>query len=123
MPSRSRKVHLLWNRSALDQHWDYRNVPVKGGCDFQTHEIIGIIEAPCAGLVGRFQPLVSDDREQHMALVNTLLDCIPEIGSELDRVDVLKQMLLAKGCFQVIENPARNIRRILASIRDKDVSH
>ena len=81
-----RKVHLLWDRSALDQDRDHPDIPSEGGCDFQTHEIIWIIEAACARFVGRLQPLVSDDREQHMALVDALLDRIPKICSELDRV-------------------------------------
>ena len=96
---RRRKIHLLWDRSALNQDRDYRDVPVERGCDFQAHEIIGIVEAACAGFVARLQPLVPDDCEQHMALVDALLDCISKIRSELDRVDVLEQMLLAKGCF------------------------
>jgi hypothetical protein len=75
------------------------------------------------GSVCRIKPPISDDREQHAALVERLANPATEIVPIPDGIDIQKERVTTEAAFEVIEDSAYDVGAVLAPIGEKDLSH
>ena len=109
------------NFSAFQHNGDHGDVALEGGRDLDPHEIVGTIEASSSIFVTHIQPLVPDNREQHAAFGNLLLQDVDEIDSEGNPVNVHKKEIAAKLASQPIVDASRVARAVRAAIADEDL--
>jgi hypothetical protein len=72
----------------VHQHRDNPLAQLERGFDFDTHEIIGVVEAPAAALVGGVEPVVADHRQHRVALRHLRFQHADEVFAGRDIVDV-----------------------------------
>ena len=93
MPPRERRQLLgkllgVWHLCALHERRDHPKAPLQRVRQLEPDEVARIIEAtPPAGIC-RVDPLVPDNRNHDVALVERLVDHLDEVGPGLDRVDI-----------------------------------
>jgi hypothetical protein len=88
----------------VDEDGDDRNVTMKRVLDLRTKDIALIVETP-ASVVGRVEPMRSDERDQGIAVRHLGLDHLSPVAAETDRVDVLEDVLLAESLAQPLVDP------------------
>jgi hypothetical protein len=91
--------------------------------DLQADEVARAVQAPAALGVRRRQPLVADHRQQHVAGADRPLDALHEVAAGLDGVHVHEDPLGAEPGGQVLAQPARVPRAVLAAVGDEDAGH
>ena len=111
------------HRRAVDEHRNDAGVARQGGLDLEADEVLRVVEPATAVVVGDGQPLVPDQREQHVAGADGGRDPLHEVVARIDRVDVLEDLVLAEPRTQAVEEPARRVGGLLASIADEDSRH
>ena len=47
---------------ALDQDWDHPDAALKGGCDLQADDVVGVVQPPLPVLISGGEPPRADDR-------------------------------------------------------------
>jgi hypothetical protein len=110
-PGHPRPVH---------QNWDDAYVAGQGSLDLQPHEVSGIVEAAPPMLVGDRQPLIADQRQQHIAGPDCSGDHLDEVVAQLDRVDVLEDLAAAEVVGEPVEQPAGRVGGLLPPVADED---
>ena len=68
----------------VDQDRDDADLTCQGGLDLQPDEIVGVIEAAPPIRVGDPQPLITDQRQQHVAISDRTGDHLDEVVAQLD---------------------------------------
>jgi hypothetical protein len=71
-----------------DKDRDDRDIALQRSREFNTHEILGIVEAPSAVLVNRGQPVPADDSHEGVTIGNPIGQDLDEIDAELDVVHI-----------------------------------
>src|SRR6266542_441142 len=92
----------------------------RGILDLQPHEVIGVIETTPPMLVGDRQPLIADQRQQHVAGPDCSGDHLDEVVAQLDRVDVLEDLAAAEAVSEPVEQPAGRVGGLLPPVADED---
>src|SRR5215472_3981484 len=116
-----RQLTRLRHLGAIQQDRDDRNVALEGYPDFDSHEIIRVIQAAVAIFIPRIEPVGSDHREQHVTLGDLLAEHLDKVDPQRDGVDVHEQEVTAELPFQPIMHAARMTRAIVAAIADEDL--
>jgi len=86
----------------INQDRDDADLARQGRLDLQPHEIIRVIEATPATPIGDRQPLITNQRQQHVAGRDRSSDHFDEVVAELDRVDILEDLAAAEAADQPI---------------------
>ena len=94
---------------AVDENRDHRNLPAKGGSNFNPYEVVGILES-------RANPARADDGKQNPALLDLLVKVLDKIDTERDIVDVLEDALVAKLTRKAVVDPPDNRVTVMSSI-------
>ena len=103
----------------INQDRDDADVARQGGLDLQPDEVIGVIEAAPPILIGDREPLITDQRQQHIAGSDRSGDHLDEVVAQLDRVDILED-LAAVTVGQPVVQPACRVGRLLPPVTDED---
>jgi hypothetical protein len=107
---------------AANQDGDDPLVLIQPSLDLQPYEVTRIIEAPGAVRIRCGQPTAADDRQQDVALGDTVIQDLNEVESGLDAVHVEEQPILGKCRFEHIEQATRRPSLVAAPIADEDLS-
>lgn len=107
----------------MQQHGDDGDVAVQRSHNLQPDHVIRVIETPPSCSVGRARPCGTDQREQHVARADALIDHPPKILSGRDVGDVEENALRAEIRFKSLEQPSRVAFDVLAPIADEDACH
>ena len=84
---------------------------------------MGFVEPAFAGFVTGVQPSRAHDRQQDVALLHGIRDCLAKVDAHGNRVDILEDMPISKVSREMLEDSPGHIGRIRAAIRDKDRTH
>ena len=95
MPSRVYSMKPLVNRRPLHQHGNDGDVPPQGGGYFEPNEVPRGVEAPSPVLVGGVEPVPADQRQQHVAGADMLIDDAAKVATRLDAGNVDKDAIFA----------------------------
>ncbi len=105
---------------ALDKHWDYGDLAGEGGGDFETDEVVGIIEAAGSCGVGDGEPLAANDGEEDAALGYALVDGKAEVLAGLDAGDVHEDSVAAECANEVVVEATGFSAGVVAAVADED---
>jgi hypothetical protein len=94
----------------------------QGGLDLQPHEVIGTVKPTPPIRIGDGEPLVADQRQQHIAGSDRSGDGLDEVVAKLDGIHVFEDLAAAEVDCEPIEQPARRIGGVLPPIADEDPS-
>ena len=72
-------------------------------------KVIRFVDPTTAGFLPRVEPVVADDCKQHVAAADGVSNHASEISPQRNRIDVLKQDILAQLSLQDIGYPARDV--------------
>ena len=103
----------------MHQHRDHPLAVSERQLDFDTHEIIGIVEPPTSALVRRVEPALADHRQQRVALLHLQFQHLDEIFPGGNVVDVDENPFGREGLFQAAEKRLRKSRLVTAPIVDE----
>ena len=70
--------------------------------------------------IGDGEPLITDQRKQHVAGTDGPANHLDEIVAQLDRVDVLEDLSGAKVLCEAIEQPAGGVCGFVPPVADED---
>ena len=118
-----RQFFLARHRRPLNEHGNDGDVPPQRGGYFQPNEILRGIEAPSPVLVGGVQPVPADQRQQHVAGADMLIDDAAKVAARLDTVNVDEDAILPETRLQALEQAAGLSLAIIASVTNKDARH
>jgi hypothetical protein len=104
----------------IHQDRDDPDVARQGGLDLQAHEVIGVIETTLPMCIGDRQPLLTDQRQQHVAGPDRSGDHLHEVIAQLDGVHVLEDLVAAEAVGQSVVQPAGRVGRLLPPITHED---
>ena len=99
-----------------------RTFRCQGGLDLDANEILGVVEPAAPVLVGDRQPLVAYERQQDVGIADRFADHLDEVVAQLDRVDVLENLLVAEALGEPVEQPAGRVRGVLPPVADEDAT-
>jgi hypothetical protein len=88
---------------------------LQGRFDLDANKILGIVQAPGATFVTHIEPILADDRNQHVALRHLIVWHAPELGA----VDVNKQLLERESLLQAPEKRLHEPGIVAAAIVDE----
>ena len=97
-------------------------VAPQGGLHFAHDEVIGRIEPSHAIRVTERRPSWPDHHEHRGRLFQRRVQCLDEIDSRIDAVDVQKDPPLAEASLQVVGEPAGIARHVVSAVADEDAS-
>jgi len=109
--------------SLLHEHRNDRDVALQRACRLEPDEIVGVVQAALAFLVGRGQPGLADNREQHAAGSDLLLYDAAEVAARLDARHVHEDRVLAEALAQVLEQAAGMALGVVPPIADENRAH
>jgi hypothetical protein len=109
-----------WHCDPVDQHRDDPDVAFQRRLDLQPDQVVGVIELAAALSVGAVQPLVPNQRQQHVARPDGGRDRLGEVQAGLDGVDVHKHALVAEVVRQPVPDPAYHVAGVLAPVAEED---
>ena len=107
----------------VDEHRDDRNVALQRACRLQPDEVERVVEATLAFRIGDGEPVLADDREQHAARCNLLLDRAPKVTAGLDAGNVHEHRVLAESIAQIFEQAPGVAFGVVAPVADEDSAH
>src|SRR5262249_620006 len=82
----------VWHRRTVEQNRNDGNTPEKCLANLDTHEVIGIVEPPLAGLwIASFDPAWADKGQHDLTLIDPALKSLDEIDARRNRIDVHEQ--------------------------------
>jgi hypothetical protein len=108
------------HRGPFDEDRDDADMARQGGLDLEAHEVIGVVEAGPALLIGDREPLITDQRKEHVTGPDRGVDRLDPVVAECDRVDVLEDLVASVPIFEAVEEPAGCVGGLLAPITDED---
>jgi hypothetical protein len=109
-----------WAWPRLHQHGNDRDVPTERFLDFETHEVLGVIEPARAGTVAGRRPSLSDDDEYGGRFAQRRLQDADEVCPRIDRVDVQEHLSSPEAPVHVIGKPTGLAGRVVSSVTDED---
>ena len=80
----------------------------------------GVVEATAAVRIGDGQPVLADQRQQHVAGPDRAGDHLNEVVAQLDRVDVLEDLPAAVVVGEPVVEPAGLLGGLIAPVADED---
>jgi hypothetical protein len=83
----------MWHPGLSHQDRDDSHLALQRGFNLDAHEIVRVLQAPAAGLVGDREPLGTDQHEQHITGPDGVGDDLGEVIPQLDRVHVLENLV------------------------------
>ena len=101
-----RQIIRAGHHRVLREDWNNPHVTDKGGPDFQSDVVTGVIDARTASFIGRGQPLRADDCQQHLAACHRPVNLIGEVTPRFDRFHIHKDPVFAETSSQVIRQTA-----------------
>jgi hypothetical protein len=104
----------------IHQDRDHPNLARQSRLDLQPNKIIGVVKATPPMRIGDRQPLVTDERHQHITGADRSGDHLDEVITQLDRVDVLEDLPAAEAVCQPVVQPAGRVSGLLAPVADED---
>ena len=118
-----RQLLFARHRRPLHQHGNDRDVPPQRGGYFQPNEVLRGVETPSPVLVGGMQPVPADQRQQHVAGADMLIDAAAKVAARLDAGNVDEDAILAETRLQTLEQATGLPLAIIASVTDEDARH
>jgi hypothetical protein len=119
-----RQLSRLRHNRPVDQNWDNANVAGKRSCDFNSNEIIRLMEAAISGFVRRIQPVGTDDDQKDFARSNLAVQMRREVDPGRNVVDIHEDIFLSELMAQPVVQPTGSAYRILSSIvNENSVRH
>ncbi len=115
-PDRFRQLIRMRHARLVHQHRDNPLAKLERGLDFDAHEVIGIVEASAAVLIGGVEPVVADHRQHRVALRHLRFQHADEVFTGRDIVDVYEKPLGRERLLQTTEERLRESRLIAAAI-------
>jgi hypothetical protein len=103
----------------FDQDRDDADVAGQRGLDLQAHEVVGVVQASLSVLVGDREPLLTDQRQEHVAGADRGGDLLDEVVAESDRVDVFEDLVAAVAVGESVEQPASLPGGLLPPVADE----
>ena len=119
--NRLRDVFFRRHRRTANEERHDRTLPGQRGLDLDPHKVSGIFEP--RGVALRIQPTGPDDGQKDIALTHHPTEIFAEIDTQRDRIQILQNLLATIVHHEPIENPARDISGILASVTDECLGH
>ena len=104
----------------IHQDRDHPNLARQSSLDLQPNKIIGVVKATPPMRIGDRQPLVTDERHQHITGTDRSGDHLDEIITQLDRVDVLEDLPAAEAVCQPVVQPAGRVSGLLSPVAAED---
>ena len=88
--------------------------------NLDTHEIVGVIEPAVACLVTCIEPARSDHSQEHVALVDLILEHAHEIETRRNAVNIHEEMVGVEIGFEPLTEPSREAGIVATPIIDKN---
>jgi hypothetical protein len=104
----------------IHQDRDHPDLARQGSLNLQPNEIIGVVKAAPPMRIGDRQPLVTDERQQHITGADRPGDHLDKVITQLDRVDVLEDLPAAEAVCQPVVQPAGRVSGLLSPVADED---
>ena len=117
------QLAYIRNRSAIHQNRNNRDIALKGRSNLDSDEIIWILQTAVSMFITRIDPISSNDREQHVALGNFIMQDPYEICPKWNSVHVHEQNVGPKSLSELILDAARIAPGILTTIAKEDFGH
>src|SRR5262249_26895697 len=103
------------------------NPPGQGRLDLDADEVPGVVQPTLAGLrtppEASVEPVVPDDRQQHVALAHRPPDLLAEVDPKGERVDVEEDVVAAEVRLDAVVDAAGDVLAVLPAVRDEDLGH
>ena len=119
-PHRFGQLIRVRHTRLVHQHRDNPLTLLERGFDFDAHEIVGIVEASAAVLIGGAEPVVANHRQHRVALRHLRFQHADEVFTGRDIVHVHEEPLGRERLLQTTEKRLREPRLIAAAIIDEN---
>jgi hypothetical protein len=119
-----REIPGARHAGATHQDWDYANVAIECGSDFDGDPIRRIPKPRLTAVVRGGKPVFADDGDQHVAGSDHPLYLLREVVTRLKSVDIPKQVMVgAEMGAQPVVKTTRVAAAILVPVADENVGH
>jgi hypothetical protein len=117
-----RQVLSMRHGRAVYQDRNDSHAAAKGGLDFQSDEVVGIIKLPTALLVGCGQPVRADDCHKHFARRHRAENFLGEVHTRLDRVHIDENLALTETIGQAVIQSASKMTALLSAVANENAT-
>ena len=117
------QLAYIRNPGTIQQDWDNRNIALKGRSNLDLDEIIWIFQTAVSVFITRIEPISSNDREQHLALGNFIVQDPYKICPKWNSVHVHEQNVGPKSLSELILDATRIAPGILTTIAKENFGH
>src|SRR5882672_12835839 len=90
----------------MHEYRDDQLVLFERGRDLDADEVVGLVEPPGTLVIARVEPALTDDRQQHIAFRDLLLQHAYEVAPWRNAVDVHEEFVAWKHLLQTVEQAA-----------------
>jgi len=111
------------NPGAVHQDWDHRDIALKGRFDLDSDEIVRVLQTAVSMFVTRIEPTSPNDRKQHFALGNFIVQDPYKIRPKWNSVHVHEQNVGPKSLSKLVLDAARIAPGILTTIAKENFGH
>ena len=105
---------------AVDKHGNDALAKLQTGLDFNSYEVLRIVEPSAAALIGSVDPALTDDCKHDVTLRNVVFKHTYKILTWSDAINIHEELLWLEGTFQAIEQSSSETRIVATPIVDKD---
>jgi len=117
------QLACIRNPGAIHQDWDHRDIALKRRSNLDSNEIVWILQTMVSMFITRIEPISSNDREQHLALGNFIVQDPYKICPKWNSVQVHEQNVGPKSLNKLILDAARIAPGILTTIGKENFGH
>jgi hypothetical protein len=118
-----RQFFLARHRRPLHQDGNDGDVSPQGGGYLQPNEVVSGVKTPSPVLIGGVEPVFTNQRQQHVAGADMLINNATKVAAGLDAGNVDEDAILAEPRLQAFEHAAGLTLAIVASVTDEDARH
>jgi hypothetical protein len=105
------------------QHRDDQFALPDGAGDFDTHEVIPLVEPPFAALIADRRPLRADDSDEDIAGSHRIIERLHEILAGFDAGDIHEKVFRGKVPQQMVIQATDIPFAVLAAVVDENAGH
>jgi hypothetical protein len=102
------------HRGPVDQDRNDADIALQGRLNLQADEVVGIFQATLPIMIGDREPTLTDQRQQHVAGPDRVGDHLGKLVAQLERVDILEDLLAAEVLDEPGIEPAPDRRSLPA---------
>ena len=117
----------MGHRDIADENRNHGDIQIQGRGNLDPHQVFGVFQSPLALLravrISGIQPTVPNDRQEHVALADSLAEPLREVGSRRNAFHVDENRLLAEPLLQLLVELLGHESTVVAAVRNEDLGH